>query len=189
MIVYGAGGMAKDLLFSFPDEQFTFFDNVNPITELYGRPVINRYEDLPERFDFIIGVADNRRKIHDMLVSRGGTQKRILSPHAMIGKSKIGKAIISAGVQVTTNAIIGDGVFLNKRVIVPHDCVVGDFSVLSPGVILGGGAIVGEDVFMGIGAITLPRVTIGDGSIIGAGAVVTKDIKSGTHVGVPARKL
>jgi len=181
--------MAKDLLFSFPNRPFVFFDDMNPITELYGREVIKSLDDLPGSFDFIIGVADNRRKIYKMLMKRGGLQGRLVSPHAMIGNSSIGRSIISAGVQLSTNTEIGMGVFLNNNVIVTHDCVVGDFSVLSPGVILGGGTVVGEDVFMGIGAITLPRVKIGDGSIIGAGAVVTKDIKNGTHVGVPARRL
>lgn len=48
--------------------------------------------------------------------------------------------------------------------------------------------VVEDDVWIGFGACVLPGVTIGRGSIVGAGAVVTKDVPSGSIVGgVPAR--
>ena len=189
MIVFGAGGMAKDLLMSFRPVDYTFFDDMNDITELCGRPVINRYADLPDKFYFIIGIADHRREVFEKLSFIGGTMIQLISPMARIGKSEISEAVIEANTIVSTDATIERGVHLNKGVIVTHDCSVGEFSVLSPGVILGGGTEIGAEVFMGIGAITLPRVKIGEGVVVGAGAVVTKDIKNGTYVGVPAKKI
>ncbi len=47
---------------------------------------------------------------------------------------------------------------------------------------------IGNDVWIGGNAVILPGVTIGDNCVIAAGAVVTKDVPSGTLVGgVPAR--
>lgn len=49
---------------------------------------------------------------------------------------------------------------------------------------------VGNNVQFGNNVIVLPRVTIGDNCIIGAGAIVTKDIPSGSvAVGVPAKVI
>lgn len=49
---------------------------------------------------------------------------------------------------------------------------------------------IGNNVYIGNNVIILPGVTIGDNVIIGAGAVVTKDIPSGSvAVGVPARVI
>lgn len=45
-----------------------------------------------------------------------------------------------------------------------------------------------DDVSIGAGAVILPGVTIGCGSMIGAGAIVTKDVPSGTVLrGDPSR--
>ena len=49
---------------------------------------------------------------------------------------------------------------------------------------------IGNKVFVGASAVILPGVTVGDGAIIGAGAVVTKDVRSGKIVaGNPARVI
>jgi acetyltransferase-like isoleucine patch superfamily enzyme len=50
--------------------------------------------------------------------------------------------------------------------------------------------VVGDNVFIGINAILLPGVTVGDNCVIAAGAVVSRDIPSGTvAAGVPAHPI
>jgi len=47
---------------------------------------------------------------------------------------------------------------------------------------------VGRFVYVGFGAVLLPGVTVGDNCVVGAGAVVTRDVPSGSIVaGNPAR--
>ncbi|MBB1429365.1 hypothetical protein H5160_02905 [Pseudoalteromonas sp. SG43-4] len=48
--------------------------------------------------------------------------------------------------------------------------------------------VVEDDVWIGANAVILSGVTLGKGSVIAAGAVVNKDVKSGTLVaGNPAK--
>ena len=50
--------------------------------------------------------------------------------------------------------------------------------------------VIGNHVFIGVNAVVLPGVHIGDNCIIGAGAVVTKDIPSGSvAAGNPAKVI
>lgn len=50
--------------------------------------------------------------------------------------------------------------------------------------------VIGDRVFIGMNAIVLANVRIGDDCIVGAGAVVTKDVPSGSVVGGnPARVI
>jgi len=50
--------------------------------------------------------------------------------------------------------------------------------------------ILGDRVYVGVNATFLPGVTVGDDCIIGAGAIVTKDIPTGSvAVGCPARVI
>ncbi|WP_344298751.1 acyltransferase [Sinomonas flava] len=102
---------------------------------------------------------------------------------------------------------VGDNVYLGHRVHLHavDDITVGDGCMFADGVLIssgghvmdnaksavGSGAIViGRDCFIGQNATVLGGVSIGDGAIVGAGAVVTRDVPSGTVVGgVPARPL
>ena len=60
---------------------------------------------------------------------------------------------------------------------------------ISVGSHLSGTVSVDESTWVGAGAIIKNNISICSNCMIGAGAVVVKDIsKSGTYIGVPARK-
>lgn len=106
------------------------------------------------------------------------------------------------------NIRLGSRVYANHGVTILDAAPVtlGDNCLLGPGVIIATAShhpdpverakglciarpiIIGKDVWIGMGAKILPGVTIGDAAIIAAGAVVSKDVATGTTVaGVPAR--
>ncbi|MGC1429340.1 MAG: sugar O-acetyltransferase [Albidovulum sp.] len=108
------------------------------------------------------------------------------------------------------NLVLGDRVYLNAGCVVLDSAAVriGAGSMLGPGVHIycadhhrdpderGKGieralpVTIGADVWIGGGAILLPGVTIGDGAIVAAGAVVSRDVASGSRVaGIPARRI
>ena len=76
----------------------------------------------------------------------------------------------------------------------PQLVTIGENTILSVGAIcLTHGpkgprpCVIGKECFIGRSAIILPGVTIGDRVLVGAGAVVTKDVRSGSIVaGNPA---
>lgn len=72
--------------------------------------------------------------------------------------------------------VIGDRTWLQKRVHVGHDSVIGADCEICVGVVLGGHVEIGDGVKVGGNTWVKPRVRIGEGAIIGGGSVVTKDV-------------
>ena len=87
---------------------------------------------------------------------------------------------------------IGDNVFIHKYcVIMTHDwaswCFVNSHTDFIPS---HSRVVIGSNVWMGMRSMILKGVTVGDNVIIAAGAVVTKDVPSGSVVaGVPAKVI
>jgi len=95
---------------------------------------------------------------------------------------------IDAGLDAPTR--IGERSWLQKRVHLGHDVVVGDDCELCVGVVICGRAVIDDNCRIGGNAWVKPRVIIGEGAIIGGGAVVTKDVPPHTvWAGNPARQI
>lgn len=79
--------------------------------------------------------------------------------------------IVSAGAKIVTSSLaVEEGIVKRKHVSSPVK--------------------IGNGVWIGAGAIICPGVTIGDHTIIAAGAVVTKDVPSGSiAAGIPAKVI
>jgi len=97
---------------------------------------------------------------------------------------------VDAGLPDAPTTRIGERTFLQARVHVGHNAIVGDDVELCAGVVICGHVLIGNGVRIGGNAWVKPRVTIGAGAIIGGGSVVTKDVPPHeVWAGNPARFL
>lgn len=97
------------------------------------------------------------------------------------------------GIQILPETLIGYGLYIGHGfgIIVSPTAVIGNNVNLSQFTTIGSNdgqaAIIGDNVYIGPSVCLVENVHIGSNVCIGAGAVVTKDIPSGsTAVGVPA---
>lgn len=84
------------------------------------------------------------------------------------------------GVVINSNAIIGDGTYIQHGVTIGERDDIKEHSAPT----------IGKNVYIGARAIIIGNIHIGDNAKIGAGAVVIKDVPFGaTVVGVPAKEI
>lgn len=139
-----------------------------------------------------VGAPELRAKLMAKAEAAGRTLAVFISPKAFVAAS----ATIGAGSMIYPNATVharitlGAGVLVNSNASIGHETRVGDCVNVGPGVALGGRCTIGAGSYLGIGCSTLEGLTLAPGTIVGAGAAVLRDTsKSGTYVGVPARRL
>lgn len=95
---------------------------------------------------------------------------------------------VDAGMTYRQTTTVGERSFLQARVHLGHNAVVGDDCELCAGVVICGEVTIGDGVHIGGNTWVKPLVTIGDGAIIGGGSVVTKDVPAHeVWAGVPAK--
>ena len=88
---------------------------------------------------------------------------------------------------ITGNCAIGNDVFISTTVGMTNDNLIGAGGYREETV---KGPTIYDGALIGAGAKLLPSVIIGKKAVVGAGAVVTKDVPSGSLVmGVPARVI
>jgi sugar O-acyltransferase (sialic acid O-acetyltransferase NeuD family) len=143
---------------------------------------------------FVIGIGDpvKKRKIVELLKSKGAQFATLIHPSAVIARS----AILGEGVVVCPNSFVsadarvGNFVAINGLSSVGHDVDLGSYSTLSAHVDLTGWVKVGEECFFGTGAKIMPKVVIGRNSKIGAGSLIMRDVKPETIMyTMPAKKF
>ena len=201
MLIAGAKGFAKQLLdvvFQLGlEEGLVFYDDYDPeLTILFGFPVLKSPEEAEAYFknqgpDIALGTGSPRlrKTMMERLEKAGGDCVSLISPLARIARfAEIRKgACIMTGAVVATDAVLGEGVLLNRNALVCHDCRVGDFVEISPGAVLTGACQVGDGSFIGAGAVVNPGIRIGKNVVVGSAAAVTRDIEDHSlAVGVPA---
>jgi sugar O-acyltransferase (sialic acid O-acetyltransferase NeuD family) len=197
LFIYGAGGHARvvgDVARAAGMWVRAFVDDA-PVTGLVdGVPVRRTGEfDFAKEapFCFIVGIGNNavRNRLFTEWKDFGEPITLVhpftaVSPGAAVGHG----TVIMPGVVVNAGATIHENVILNTSCSIDHDCVIGPHSHICPGVHIAGSVTVGAGTMIGTGASVVPGIRIGENCTIGAGAVVVRDIPSGSVAyGSPCR--
>ncbi len=207
IVIVGAGGHGREIadvaracitagegleLVGFVDEDASMhakrFDNV---------PVLGSATWLEGRQDDVVlicglGNPRTKAKVVPTFAERGFRWRGLVHPRAETTRTvAMGEGvIITAGVVVTNEIVLGHHVHLNRNSTIGHDCRVGDYVHLAPGAVLSGHVTLGEGCDIGTCACVIQERTVGAWTIVGAGAAVTRDLPANcTAVGVPARVI
>lgn len=195
ILVIGSRGLAKEILFSFPEyeDYFIFYDDINTKENiLYNKfQIINNEELLKqifhEKFKFLIGVGSSRHRefIYTKFSRLGGIPLQLTSTRASVGKygTEFGPGTMILDSAIITNSVkIGIGNLINKSVIISHDVIIGNFCDISPSARIMGNVIIGDNVDIGSNATIIPKIFIGANVTIGAGSVIVKDVPANSIV-------
>ena len=125
-----------------------------------------------------------RRRIFEELKSAGFKFANFVSEKAAVPRNFIAKdnTFVQAFVTVQTGAVVGEDVFLFSGCTVGHHSEVKSHSWFASGATVGGGSSVGEMSFLGLNAGVGHNVSVSKRCFIGAGALVLKDLASGSVV-------
>lgn len=196
LVIIGAGGHGKviaDIAVKSGYTNICFIDD-GATGECVAIPIIGTTERIKSlddgKTDFVIAIGNNKSR-------KAFAEKYdvnwvcLIHPSAQISmNARIGKGtVIMANASINACASIGEHCIVNTGAIVEHDNAIEDYVHISPRVALGGTVHIGNLTHIGIGATVNNNLEICENCIIGAGAVVVKNIeRSGTYMGVPARK-
>lgn len=140
-------------------------------------------------FNNVFSTTQARQQVGKRLIDASCSFATLIHPQVEMEHAQIGEgSILSEGVKLGSEVIIGRHCGLRINAIVNHNCHIEDFSFIGAGAIVGGYVHLEAGAYVGMGAIIKERVRIGRGSIVGAGAVVIRDVEPFTTVaGVPAK--
>jgi sugar O-acyltransferase (sialic acid O-acetyltransferase NeuD family) len=196
VIIYGAGGMAREVYewslcigdtssignvvgYSSDLGVTPEFEALTGLSFIDIQAALARYPDL--RVLMCIGEPAARKRLAQKIINIGAKLHNFIHPSALVAKSaQIGAGtLIYPFVVVSSNARIGENCVINSYTGVGHDVEMDDHCVVSAQVDLTGFVKLGEGVFIGSGARILPKKKIGAYSKISAGATVIRSL--GAH--------
>jgi len=204
IVVVGAGGLGREAMDVVKAENkwniLGFIDDNKKGMVINGFPVLGGVEWFEENDAccvIAIGNPKGRKKVVDELPD-DTKFCRVIHPSAIISDSAImgEDVVVCARCVITSNARIGNHVYLNIGCIVAHNDIIDDYCIIGPLAKLMGYNYVSEGVYVGVGACFIHGdgkteghyLKVGEWSIIGAGAVVLHDVPSYVTVaGVPAK--
>jgi len=156
-----------------------------------GYPVVDPMALPHGAIALVAGARDHdRRESWDLVERRGCKAATVVHPTAHVARS----ANLAPGTIVAPAAVIGAGTevgehtLVSRGALVGHHVTIGPFTRLLPGANVASHVELGPDVTIGMAAALVDHVSIGEAAVVAAGAVVLRDVPSGTRVqGVPAR--
>lgn len=203
MVIAGAGGHGLEVLevllkSGYSKNDILFFDEDPKKKEQLpsGVRVIIDLDRVRTHFQdsnlFCLGVGNPifRENLYKLLLQVGGELKPLVSDSSFISHSSLGQFDGMPFSFIGPETKFGQGVLVNTRAHVHHQCQMGEFSEIGPAAILLGNCQIGKKCKIGSGAVILPGVVIGDQVVVGVGAVVTKNVSDNeVLVGIPAAPL
>lgn len=205
LVIIGAGGFGREMvawarqsvqherewtLKGLIDDNLAALDGKNTPAPLLG--TIQDYAPADDEvFICAMGVPAIKRKVSELLLSRGARFTRLIHCTAVLGDNvELGEGVVLCPYTVASaNNRLGRGVAINLHSSVDHDACVDNWSQVNCHCDLTGGVQLGKEVFVGSSVSIIPGVKVGDRAYIGAGSVVLRDVPDGAKVfGVPARQ-
>lgn len=204
LIIVGGGGFAHEVA-SWANDCYAagrlpvltgYIDDTNRGLVGNGAPYLGTIADyipLPND-ELLLGIGDpsTKKKLVNLLQSRGARFSKLIHPTAVIGANchHDEGVVICPMAMNTASTRMGPYSTLLTFSGLGHDAVLGAFSTVSSHVDIMGHASVGDEVFIGSGARVMPRVTVGNGARIGANVVAQRNVKAGlTLYSLPAKNL
>lgn len=203
LVLLGGGGHAKSILDCLYRNNQTALNNQTiVITDpdlkegslVLNSKVYGSDDSLPEiyangcRNAFIsvgsIKTTNLRRKLSNYAETCGFNLIKVIDPSAVISDfSQIYEGVF-VGKQAVINAdsIIKKNSIINSKVLIEHECYIGEYTHIACGSILCGNVSVGNDTFVGAGTTVIEGVKIGDNVVIGAGSTILRDINDNEKV-------
>ncbi len=172
-------------------------DNIHTLDQFSNYPsilskIVNYTVAENDVFICSIGTVSVKKKVINLILSKGGHFLNLIHPTANISKNvKLGiGSIIAPYSFISCEVKIGNYVTIQSKVVLGHDVSVGDYCHLGAFAFIGGNVFADESVTVYPGGILLPGIRANRGAIVGAGSVVIRDIPSFTTVfGMPATRL
>lgn len=202
LAIFGASGHGKvvaDAAEAAGWQEVVFFDDAWPGFQENGPWLVKGdtnalIDSLGEYDGVVVAIGNNaiRANKQVQLVNAGAPVVTIIHPDATVSRhAQVGSgSVVFAQAVVNACATVGAGVIINTGSVVEHDCLVGDFSHISPNAVLAGGVRLQDQCWVGAGASVRQLLEVGKAAVVGMGAVVTKDVSTGSVVaGNPALVL
>jgi sugar O-acyltransferase (sialic acid O-acetyltransferase NeuD family) len=203
ILIVGAGGFGREVLTWARDTWSADSDKLIGFLSADRNVLDGRVCDLPilgdpadfapstgDAFLLAIGIPHVRRRVAEILESRGARFLSLVHPTAIVAPTaSVGSGSIVCPFAIVSDASrIGPFALLNYGSSVGHDAVVGTFGVLSPYAAIAGNAELGLDGFMGLHASLGPGCRVGASSKISANSCALSDAPAQSLIfGVPGR--
>lgn len=192
LLLIGGGGHCLSVIDSLNRSLYSEIAIIDPYikigTEISGIKVVGDDEMIYEMYKrgyhyaFIavgsIGNTMTRRKLYKKLLDMNFEFVNIIDRSATVSSDSIlGNGIfIGKNAIINVGSIIKDQSIINSGAIVEHECYIGEFAHIAPGAVILGKCKIGDDTHIGANATILQGVQIERNVIIGMGSVVLHDV-------------